>query len=215
MMEAAHIIFDLDGTLIDSRGELIDTYKKVFAQLPPTQPADPENIDYGAALPVILAGIYGSDEAVLKRAKELFVAIYDSSTFEQTSLYPGVFEALGELHRQGFILHIATNKRMNPVLKILQIKGIFNLFSCIKTSDMSGEKLLSKKTMVEAVCNEFGIRKGWMVGDSIVDLQAGEALGLSTVAALYGYEKKEELLKKNPKFAINQFNEILTYITQS
>lgn len=213
-MEAPHLIFDLDGTLIDSRREMIDTYKQVFAQLPPVNDVDPETLDFGAALPVILESVYGKDELLKQKARTLFVEIYDHSAYESTSLYPGVAEALQQMHNDNFTLHIATNKRMTPVVNILKAKKVYDLFTSIKTSDMGGEQLLSKKAMVSATCGEFGIRKGCMVGDSIHDLEAGHDSGLATVAVLYGYEKKEELLKKNPTFVINHFKEILTYITQ-
>jgi phosphoglycolate phosphatase-like HAD superfamily hydrolase len=66
--------------------------------------------------------------------------------------------------------------------------------------------------MVKLICQEQSVSKGFMVGDSLQDIQAGFDANLETIAALYGYEKKEELLRNNPKFVINQFKELNTII---
>jgi len=211
-MEVTHIIFDLDGTLVDSRFEMISTYKKVFAQLPPVNNINAETLDFGAALPVILESVYGKNEILIEKGKSLFIGYYDNSTYEQTSLYPKVIETLEYLNKKGFVLHIATNKRMTPTVKILKAKQIFSFFKSIETSDSRKEKLTSKAAMVSEICKKFNIKKGFMVGDSIPDIEAGENCGLATIAALYGYEKKENLLEKTPKFAIHQFKEISTLL---
>jgi phosphoglycolate phosphatase len=207
-MESTHIIFDLDGTLIDSRQEIINTYKKVIAEIEPENEVDFDSINYGATLPSILKAIYGANRDAILKATLKFSEIYDRSLFEETLLYPSVNDVIEKLFHKKNILHIATNKRLTPTISILKQKKMFQYFASVKASDMMPNTMLSKQLMVETICKEFNVKKGYMIGDSSQDIEAGINNNLTTVAALYGYEKKESLLKKNPKFVIHHFSEL-------
>jgi phosphoglycolate phosphatase len=113
-MESTHIIFDLDGTLIDSRQEIINTYKKVIAEIEPENEVDFDSINYGATLPSILKAIYGANRDAILKATLKFSEIYDRSLFEETLLYPSVNDVIEKLFHKKNILHIATNKRLTP-----------------------------------------------------------------------------------------------------
>jgi len=212
MSTKQHIIFDLDGTLIDSKPEIISTYKKVFEEIVPPHVIEYEEINYGNTLTAILEKVYNQNDNLIEKAKLLFSEIYDHSNYENTLLYSDVFEVLHQFHSKEFILHIATNKRLQPTVNILKSKGIFHLFTSVVTHDLIKDKPLSKSDMVKLICQEQSVSKGFMVGDSSQDIQAGFDANLETIAALYGYEKKEELLRNNPKFVINQFKELNTII---
>jgi len=212
MNQKQHIIFDLDGTLIDSKPEIIGTYKKVFKEIAPPKEIEYEKINYGNTLTAILHKVYNQDIELVEKAKGLFSQMYDHSSYEHTLLYSDVFELLHQFHADDFVLHIATNKRLNPTKNILKAKGVFHLFTSIITNDLIANKPMSKTDMVELICQQHKVTKGFMVGDSSQDIQAGIDANLETVAVLYGYEKKEELLRNNPKFVINQFKELNTII---
>jgi len=212
MNQKQHIIFDLDGTLIDSKPEIMSTYKKVFKEIAPPKEIEYEEINYGNTLTAILHKVYNQDIELVEKAKSLFSKMYDHSNYEHTLLYSDVFELLHQFHADDFVLHIATNKRLNPTKNILKAKGVFHLFTSIITNDLIANKPMSKTDMVELICQQQLVSKGFMIGDSSQDIQAGNAANLETIAVLYGYEKKEELLRNNPKFVINQFKELNTFI---
>lgn len=211
-MNTTHIIFDLDGTLIDSREEIINTYSKVFLEIPPSKVVDYNSINYGDTLLSILGNIYENDEILISKAKVKFAYFYDNSTFDDTVLYPSVFDLLKKLHQNNFKLHIATNKRLIPTVNILKIKKMDVFFTSIKSSDLSNTGITSKQVMVSQICKEFNIKNGYMIGDSCQDIEAGNNCHLNTIAALYGYDKKDNLLKNNPKFVINNFTELNTIL---
>lgn len=214
-MERNHIIFDLDGTLIDSRPEIKSTYEKVCTEIVPAAAVNFDEINYGQTLPSILQFIYGDDEEKIKLARQKFIELYDNSGFEDTVLYASVKETLVKLHEDNYCMYVATNKRLTPTVKILAAKKISPYFKGIITSDKLDGQIISKQEMVNDLCNRFGIKKGYMVGDGDQDIDAGHLNNLLTVAALYGYEKKEILFKKNPKFVINQFIELTTILSKN
>lgn len=207
-MNIKHVIFDLDGTLIDSKNEIENTYRKVFEKITPLEKINYEAINYGETLNSILEDIYKNNKRLIQQAKIEFSILYDNSNFTKTYVYPFVLETIEYLYHQNFVLHIATNKRFIPTINILKAKRIFGYFSAVISSDYVAGKIASKAEMVNKICIEHQIKNGVMVGDNSQDIEAGFASNLITIAALYGYGSKDTLLKTNPTFSINQFQQL-------
>jgi phosphoglycolate phosphatase len=208
----AHIIFDLDGTLIDSKPEIEDAFRKTFSDVPASSVIAFEAISFGATLNSVLENVYQGDTDRITKAKQKFSEIYDSSSYEKTLLYHYVEDTLGKLAEMGSKLYIATNKRMVPTLRILEKKNIRRWFTSVKTSDMVAGETISKQEMIEEICSENKIKNGYMIGDTLQDVQAGQAAKLITVAVSYGYESQELLRKGNPTFVIHSFLEIIDIV---
>ncbi|MES1221464.1 MAG: HAD family hydrolase [Bacteroidota bacterium] len=206
------IIFDLDGTLIDSKPEIQEAFRKTFSEVPPASVVEFDAINFGATLNSVLDSVYKSDSALISKAKQKFSEIYDTSSYINTLLYPHVEDTLKKLDEMGCNMYIATNKRLVPTLKILEKKNILQWFKTVKASDMIAGETISKQKMIEQICSENEIQQGYMIGDTIQDIQAGNAAKLITIAATYGYETQELLQKENPTFAINSFLEIIDII---
>lgn len=207
-----HIIFDLDGTLIDSKPEILDTFRRTFSEVPASSAIKYDAINFGATLNSVLETVYNCDTERISKAKKKFSEIYDSSSYEKTLLYPHVDGTLAMLDKMGCNMYIATNKRMVPTLKILEKKNILQWFKSVRTSDMVAGETMTKQKMIKQICLENEIQQGYMIGDTIQDIQAGHALKLTTIAVTYGYESQELLKRENPTFAINSFLEIVDII---
>ena len=205
------IIFDLDGTIIDSKAEIVNTYQLVFNSISPSKEIDFKTMNYGAPLITILKEVYNNHEIEFQ-AKKLFSSIYDCSNYENTVIYPGVIKTLEELKNNNFNLYIATNKRYNPTLRILEIKKLSKYFTDIYAIDRFPEQILSKSEMVKNIIEKHQIRNGYMVGDTIGDIQAGKDNNLTSLAATYGYEDIQKLKSVEPDDYINNFEMILKVI---
>lgn len=203
-----HIIFDLDGTLIDSKQEIINTYKLVINELIVDPIPDFEKLNYGASLHYVLSAIYGNHSEKIEKAKSLFASLYDNSSFEETHLYSGVVETLNLLKSRDWQLYIATNKRFTPTLKILIKKGIYHYFSGVMATEMQPNVSLSKEEMIALLKQQFAFTEGYMVGDSSADIIAGQNQDLKTIAATYGYENRAIFDTQKPTYTIDFIDEI-------
>lgn len=210
-MDAPHLIFDLDGTLIDSKPEILNTYRAVFSQLPPDKTVQLETIDFGQPLLTILKTFYTS-EAKQQAAKQLFTNLYDTSNYEQTTLYPGVLNTLRYFQALHIPMYIATNKRYRPALRILEIKQLLPFFKTIKANEQEPGVIRPKEVMLaELVQPLLNKQKAYLIGDTAVDLKAAEICGINAIAVLYGYGSLEELQGFNARHSISKF-EMLTSI---
>jgi len=212
--KTAQIIFDLDGTLIDSKTEILNTYRLVFNEVPPLVKPDLENLNYGLTLNDLLKGVYADEQEKIVKAKKAFVTIYDSSNYDQTNLYEGVADTLRQLKNDGYLLHIATNKRLYPTSRILEVKNIRRLFSGIMANEMTPGITLTKRQMIAELKKQYSFSEGYMVGDSLTDIQAGIDEQLITVAVNYGYEHADILATLMPSCSVDSFQNFYIFVSR-
>ncbi len=209
-MDVPHLIFDLDGTLIDSKPEILNTYRAVFSQLPPDKTVQFEKIDFGQALVTILKTFYTS-EAKQQAAKQLFTNIYDTSHYEQTPLYPNVLDTLRYFQALNYPMYIATNKRYRPALRILEVKQLLPFFKTVKANEQEVGVMRSKEDMLaELVQPLLNKQHVYLIGDTAVDMKAAEVCGINSIAVLYGYGSLEELQGFNARYSISKFETLIS-----
>jgi len=185
-----HIIFDLDGTLIDSAPAILESFRAVFeaAGRKPVRPIDASII--GPPLAETLALLSDDpDHAVLQDLAARFAAIYDTTGLLRTEAYAGVDAVLRHLHRQGLTLHIATNKRLFPTRKILEHLGWSALFHHVYALDLFEPRLPDKATMIQRLLADQQLPhdRAIYVGDREEDGLAAQRNELPFLAATWGY----------------------------
>ena len=115
-----HIIFDLDGTLIDSSDSILDSFSSAFKDCDIDLKRPLTESVIGPPLKVTLSLLSGTnDHAKLELLAKKFKANYDSFGYLNTKVYPGVSKMLDSLMRYNIVMYIATNKRILPTLKII------------------------------------------------------------------------------------------------
>ncbi|MCE9625117.1 MAG: HAD-IA family hydrolase [Deltaproteobacteria bacterium] len=201
------LIFDLDGTLIDSKRDIADSLNFALAQEGfDTLPASKieEMVGHGAKTLVRDALGNPSDEA-LGRVFLSFWNRYHDHLLDETKLYPGVLDFL-ENYPQ-ITKAVVTNKPELFSQKILEGLGIRSHFRWL----IGGDTLPIQKPNPEVfapIFRELGEPvSGVMVGDSHVDIECGRAAGLKTCAVSYGFRPREELLNYQPDFLIDRFSD--------
>ncbi|WP_306602959.1 HAD family hydrolase [Azonexus sp.] len=185
-----HILFDLDGTLIDSAPAILASFREAFAQtgIAPVRSIDDSII--GPPLTETLQLISGSDDpALIARLAEAFKASYDSEGYKATAAYAGVAALLAHLAAAGRHLSIATNKRIHPTRLILAHLGWSDFFSHVYALDLFTPRLPDKATMIGRLLADQGIAKDQAIyiGDRSEDGESADANGLPFIAVTWGY----------------------------
>jgi len=188
------IIFDLDGTLVDSSLGIISSLSKAFALLgiEPVQPLTPALI--GPPLRDTLRLLCANpDEASLDHLTASFKEHYDTIGFRQTYPFPGVTDMLHILSKARIPMHIATNKRKRPTAQILETLRWSPLFGQVVSPDSFNPPLLNKAGILHrfvANCN-LNAEQCLYVGDRVDDYYAAQANGMPFALAGWGFESIE------------------------
>lgn len=185
-----HILFDLDGTLIDSAPAILASYREAFsgAGLVPARAIDASIV--GPPLAETLQMLAGSgDPALIAALAERFKASYDTTGYQQTAAYAGIGGMLARLAAYGLRLSIATNKRLHPTRLILQHLGWAHHFEAVYALDMFEPRLPDKAAMIARLLTDCGIahEDAVYVGDRVEDGRSADANRLPFIAATWGY----------------------------
>lgn len=190
MPRYSQVLFDLDGTLIDSAPAILASYRDAFAS---TGHKPVIAIDEGIVGPPLLetlrmlAGTH--DTAVIDTLAAGFKASYDSSGYLRTAAYAGVDAMLRRLGAAGCTLSIATNKRLLPTRLILDHLGWSSHFAAVYALDLFEPRLPDKAAMIARLMQDHGIAHAdaVYVGDRGEDGESADANHLPFIAATWGY----------------------------
>jgi len=182
-------VFDLDGTLIDSKMDLVNSVNAMLRETGRSQlPADLIASYVGHGAPQLMASVLGPDSSEEQRREALaiFMLQYDEQKLNATRLYPGVFEGLQAL--KGLPMAVLSNKPTGMTVQILEAFGLARFFGAI----YGGDSFPTKKpdpTGVAAVLRELGVlpAESAMVGDSDVDAQTARNAGMFSINVTYGF----------------------------
>lgn len=193
MTDLPALIFDLDGTLIDSAPDIHCAANKVFgARGMEPFPFDVVRGFIGNGVGVLVSRLLASrgmkDSGDLHAAMVSdFLNIYEEA-FEQTSLYPSVAETLTDLHDRGYPLAICTNKPQAPARAALRHFGLDALFQAVIGGDSLSERKPHPAPLRAAIA-ATGARRALFVGDSEVDAETAQAAGVPLALFTGGYRK--------------------------
>ena len=222
-MDKQLLIFDFDGTLIDSVPDLADATNAMLTTLgKETYPIDSIRnwVGNGSRMLVeralvgkveVLEGELMAEEA--DHAEQVFFDAYNNISGSKTVAYPDVDSGLKKLKDAGYILALVTNKPIRFVPKILQSFGWQDLFAEV----LGGDSLAVKKpdpAPLLHVCNALDINPthAVMIGDSRNDILAGQNANMDTLGLSYGYNYGQDIRELNPTKAFDDFAALVDYL---
>ena len=189
------LVFDLDGTLIDSRLDLIHSVNAMLRHLGrPELPGDVIASYVGDGAPVLVRRALGDpdDEAFFRGALEYFLGYYRLHKLDHTTVYEGVPEVLAGLADSSNgvqrTMAVLSNKPVNPSRDIVRALGLGDFFVCV----YGGNSFTTKKPDplgVRTILEETGVAAdaALIIGDSSVDVLTGRNAGLWTCGVTYGF----------------------------
>lgn len=204
-----HFFFDLDGTLADSKADVLGCIEEAYAHL--GWAYDASKLRIGPLLPDIIAAISPQLDAEQRTTvARTFRAFYAAGKYSRTVLFPGVRAFLDRLKAQGKTLYVATNKPQAPTYEVLEKLGIKDLFSHIGTPDFDGGHL-PKPEVLKVMVRLFGIdpAQAVMCGDTLPDIAAGRYAGMHTLAFTGGYGGEDFGAESRADFIIDTYHDLL------
>ncbi len=188
------IIFDLDGTLVDSAADITNALNyglEPFGFRPLTVEETVKMV--GEGITRLVEKVLGTERPELREAVlERFLRFYSGHLTEHTRPYPGVVETLQRL--DGYRKAVISNKREALSRRLLEELGMASYFDHILGSDSTPRKKPSPQPVIEVLRREaLTPAEAVMVGDSNLDIEAGRAAGVTTVAVGYGYRPLQAL----------------------
>lgn len=214
------VMFDLDGTLVDSALDLtaaVDNMLQALGRAPAGEAQVRQWVGNGAPVLVMraLSGeMHPTEESVAQElfqaAFDIFLAAYTQSNGRYSTLYPGVEALLAHLQQAGVPMAVITNKPMaftTPLLKALKIDHYFGQV-------LGGDSLAVKKPdplplMTVLETSGCAPEQALMLGDSRNDVDAARAAGCPVVCVSYGYNHGEPVRTCSPDRVVDSFAELM------
>src|ERR1700758_1417859 len=216
------VIFDLDGTLIDSRLDLVHSVNAALRHIGRPELPDHVIASYvGDGAPLLIQRALGDeavDEAIIRKGLEFFLSYYREHKLDHTTLYPGITDALAAIQKSSNgrprKLAVLTNKPVNPSRAIVEALQLAPYFSQI----YGGNSFATQKPHPQGALRwltELGVPadQSAMVGDSHTDVETGHNAGLWTVGVTYGFAP-QTLADASPDVVVDHPHELAEFFSR-
>ena len=210
MTQLKAILFDNDGTLVDTHEVLLTCFRHATRTvLNEVIPDDVLMAKVGQPL-VVQMWDYTDDPDVHQRLCDAYHTKGKEIHDEKAALYEGVAETLAQLKEQGYIFGVVTSKLHDACVHGLELFGIADFFDCVVSpDDCEGAKPSPEPVIYAAGLLGLKPEECVYVGDSPFDMQAGNGAGCITVAAQWGMFSDEVLAENNPTYTCRHFSDLL------
>jgi phosphoglycolate phosphatase len=207
-----NIIFDFDGTLVDSEITIYQCFQTITNYLAPERVSYAKNILIGPPLRDTASEILGPNhQGQLNEFIKLFIEMHDEHVIKNTLPYPGVINTLKELSSKRISMAVATNKRNAPTISLINHFHWQKYFNTVECSD-SRSQIRNKDEMIQEILKNNNFSKAFFVGDTVNDGLSANLNQLPFILARYGYGRDQDWSKVNVKKGIQNFSEIIELI---
>ncbi|WP_349815922.1 phosphoglycolate phosphatase [Curvibacter sp. CHRR-16] len=203
------LLLDLDGTLVDTRGDFQQALQRMLAQLPAPYASfvvELEQVEHLVGkgtehlVRSLLAqvqrshGLHTLEESMVQQALQAYMAHYPHINGHYSTVYAGVQAGLQRCQQQGLPMACVTNKPERFARDLLQAKGLLGYFQLVVGGDTVARKKPDPMPLLHA-CSTLGWApaRTWMVGDSSNDVVAARAAGCPVLLVPYGYNHGESV----------------------
>lgn len=211
------IVFDCDGTLVDSQAVIVACAQDAFRAVGLVAPS-PERIRHivGLSLEPAMRVLLGRDEPDLGRR---IASAYRDAFFARRAmpdhdepLFPGVVETLRALQERDAVMGVATGKTMRGLRQILEKHALESFFVTLQTADLHPSK--PHPAMLEAAMAETGFATDatWIVGDTTYDIEMGRLAGCRGIGVAYGNHPAEALTGAGATHIVDRIDQVLELV---
>lgn len=208
------IIFDWDGTLVNSTERIIDSMQQAgkFLEMPELEDIAVQHI-IGLGLPEAIRTLWpDADDAQVAEIAPQYARFFVSDSTVEMSMFDGAYDMLEELLRQGHILAVATGKTRKGLDRMMRDLKLGHLFAVTRCADETRSK--PHPQMLHEILSELGVapHEALMVGDTTFDLDMAAAAGVSSIAMSHGAHDVEKLMASKPLAVCHNINQLRDWI---
>lgn len=211
------VIFDLDGTLLDTIADLAESANHALKQLGyPTRDVETIRTFVGNGVNKLLFRALPDEEKTeenMMRMRTHFVPYYDAHNADLSAPYPGIVTLLEELQAKGLRMAVASNKYQEATVKL--VKHYFPMIDFVEVlGQREGINVKPDPTIVFDILKKAGVSKEetLYVGDSGVDMQTAINAGVDAIGVTWGFRPRTELEDFHPMGLIDQAEELLGFV---
>ena len=211
------VIFDLDGTLLDTIADLAESANHALKQLGyPTRDVEKIRTFVGNGVNKLLFRALPDEEKTeenMMRMRTHFVPYYDAHNADLSAPYPGIVDLLEELQAKGLMIAVASNKYQEATVKL--VKHYFPMIDFVEVlGQREGINVKPDPTIVFDILKKAGVSKEetLYVGDSGVDMQTAINAGVDAIGVTWGFRPRTELEDFHPMGLIDQAEELLGFV---
>jgi len=210
-MSADLLVFDLDGTLVDSQRDLADAVNatRAWMGLEPLPPVTVAQYVGNGAPVLVQRALPDAGKEDWSRGLKYFLEYYRDHMLDSTVLYPGVREALDQLHAESVPLAVLTNKPIRFTLQMLEGLGLDLHFFRVYGGNSFPEKKPDPAGLNALVAESGADRaRTIMIGDSAVDVETARNAGVQACGVRWGFQP-ETFIASPPDFLIADMRELI------
>lgn len=206
------IIFDMDGTMLNSYNQVIMCLEKAFEKerIEIDKSRLTPNIIGPPLVDIVLLVKPDLDLDIAKNVVENYRGYYDNDENDCSTLYEGMYDFLQHLKKRNKKLFVATNKPKYPTLRLIK-KFNIDLFEDVYTLDKFANKTISKKEMIADIIfkHKINYKNAIMIGDAVGDVTSARANGVNSIGALWGYGDDKQPLIDNSDYTAKNVQELI------
>jgi len=211
------VIFDWDGTLVDSLQHIIVCMQSTFKQLELELPeASAIRHIVGLSLERAITQLAPElDRSAVGEVADCYRRNALANVLHASELFPGVKSSLTSLHQQDYYLAVATGKGRTGLDAALKHSGIAEFFHITRCADETRSK--PHPQMLEEILTDLNLNKDQavMVGDTVYDIDMANNLGMDSIAVTYGVHSSELLQASAPNYLINDITELQDLVSRN
>ncbi|MEX1378348.1 MAG: HAD hydrolase-like protein [Eubacteriales bacterium] len=210
-MNYRYILFDLDGTIIDSKNGVITAAKFALDKMgvPETKIVDLDRM-IGPPLKSSFVDFFGLKDEFADAAVKYFREFYREKAIFDYEVYDGMLDVLNMLKREGYILALATSKPTVFAKRILERSNMLHLFDSIigaNLDDSNSDKAHIISQVIDEL-NIYNLDQAVMIGDRKYDIYGANAVGIRSIGVLYSYGTFEEMQEAGASYVVNTVEEL-------
>jgi 3-amino-5-hydroxybenzoic acid synthesis related protein len=198
-MTVRAVLFDLDGTLIDSHALIVASFQHACREVLGREITEQEaRVRWGEPLAIRFAALAPDDVGPLLRA---YAAFYDEHEPRMASVFPGVAAMLAGLAARGCVSAVVTSKRARAASQAIQVLGLTPwIATAVGAEDAPRPKPAPDPVRLALQRLDAAPAAAVMIGDAPLDIAAAQAAGVRSVAALWGVQDCSALLASRPDY---------------